>query len=169
MDQRVQVGKEPIYNIVPVLAAGSSAASMNNIITCELFARKSWILQLFGLMASIDKLGRNCAKSIKSSSYFLYQDAMQSFYPINSNDVFLSMPVLMDPCPFLGWNHICSPDFTLWQSLICETYLDKVKTQEMQTRHFLYCSHNTGTISRRMTFEFFELQFNASCSSLFFK
>eukprot|EP00258_Populus_trichocarpa_P022875 XP_024438894.1 diphthine--ammonia ligase isoform X1 [Populus trichocarpa] len=41
MDQRVQVGKEPIYNIVPVLAAGSSAASMNNIITCELFARKS--------------------------------------------------------------------------------------------------------------------------------
>ncbi|KAJ6877181.1 diphthine--ammonia ligase-like isoform X1 [Populus alba x Populus x berolinensis] len=40
MDQRVQVGKEPIYNIVPVLAAGSSAASMNNIITCELFARK---------------------------------------------------------------------------------------------------------------------------------
>jgi diphthine-ammonia ligase len=41
MDQRVQVGKEPIYNIVPVLAAGSSAASMNNIITCELYARKS--------------------------------------------------------------------------------------------------------------------------------
>ncbi|KAL9379234.1 hypothetical protein Peur_027716 [Populus x canadensis] len=41
MDQRVQVGKEPIYNIVQVLAAGSSAASMNNIITCELFARKS--------------------------------------------------------------------------------------------------------------------------------
>ncbi|KAG6751810.1 hypothetical protein POTOM_044019 [Populus tomentosa] len=40
MDQRVQVGKEPIYNIVPVLAAGSSAASMNNIITCELYARK---------------------------------------------------------------------------------------------------------------------------------
>lgn len=73
---------------------------------------------------------------------------MQSFYPINSNDFFPSMPVLMDPCPFLGWNHICSPDFTLWQSLICETYLDKVKTQEMQTRHFLYSSHNTEPISR---------------------
>lgn len=40
MDQRVQVGKEPVFNIVPVLAAGSSAASMNNIITCELFAHK---------------------------------------------------------------------------------------------------------------------------------
>jgi len=60
----------------------------------------------------------------------LYQDAMQSFYRINSNDFFLSMPVLMNPCPFLGWNHICSPDFTLWQSLICETYLDKVKTRD---------------------------------------
>ncbi|KAG6737416.1 hypothetical protein POTOM_058936 [Populus tomentosa] len=40
MDQRVQIGKEPIFNIVPVLGSGSSAASMNNIITCELFARK---------------------------------------------------------------------------------------------------------------------------------
>ena len=40
MDQRVQIGKEPIFNIVPVFGSGSSAASMDNIITCELFARK---------------------------------------------------------------------------------------------------------------------------------
>jgi diphthine-ammonia ligase len=40
IDRRVQIGKEPIFNIVPVLGSGSSAASMNNIITCELFARK---------------------------------------------------------------------------------------------------------------------------------
>jgi diphthine-ammonia ligase len=40
IDRRVQIGKEPIFNIVPVLGSGSSAASMNNIITCELFSRK---------------------------------------------------------------------------------------------------------------------------------
>ncbi|XP_011036318.1 PREDICTED: diphthine--ammonia ligase-like isoform X1 [Populus euphratica] len=40
IDRRVQIGKEPIFNVVPVLGSGSSAASMNNIITCELFARK---------------------------------------------------------------------------------------------------------------------------------
>ncbi|KAG5224100.1 endoribonuclease L-PSP family protein [Salix suchowensis] len=39
-DQRVEIGKEPIFNIVPVFGSGSSAASMDNIITCELFARK---------------------------------------------------------------------------------------------------------------------------------
>ncbi|KAJ4837444.1 hypothetical protein Tsubulata_023173 [Turnera subulata] len=39
--QRFEVGTEPIFNIVPVLGAGSSAACMDDIITCELFSRKS--------------------------------------------------------------------------------------------------------------------------------
>ncbi|PWA97756.1 endoribonuclease [Artemisia annua] len=33
--------EEPIFNIVPVIGVGSSAASVNDLITCELFARKS--------------------------------------------------------------------------------------------------------------------------------
>ncbi|KAG2696727.1 hypothetical protein I3760_07G073100 [Carya illinoinensis] len=41
MDQRVIIGEEPIFNLVPVLGAGSSATSMDNILTCELFASKS--------------------------------------------------------------------------------------------------------------------------------
>ncbi|KAK1409759.1 hypothetical protein QVD17_36288 [Tagetes erecta] len=32
---------EPIFNIVPVIGCGSSATSMDDVITCELFARKS--------------------------------------------------------------------------------------------------------------------------------
>lgn len=41
MDQRLIIGEEPIFNLVPVLGAGSSATSMDNILTCELFASKS--------------------------------------------------------------------------------------------------------------------------------
>ncbi|CAH8259295.1 unnamed protein product [Arabidopsis lyrata] len=39
----VKVGssKEPIFNLVPVLGAGNSCASLDNIITCELFALRS--------------------------------------------------------------------------------------------------------------------------------
>lgn len=39
--QRVIGDKEPICNIVPVIGAGSSATSMDDIITCELLAQKS--------------------------------------------------------------------------------------------------------------------------------
>jgi diphthine-ammonia ligase len=41
MGQRVKIGEEPIFNLVPVLSAGRSATSMDNIITCELFAQKA--------------------------------------------------------------------------------------------------------------------------------
>uniref|UniRef100_A0A5B6Z3Q4 Diphthine--ammonia ligase n=3 Tax=Davidia involucrata TaxID=16924 RepID=A0A5B6Z3Q4_DAVIN len=41
MTRRVKISKEPIFNLVPVLGAGRSATSMDDIITCELFARKS--------------------------------------------------------------------------------------------------------------------------------
>ncbi|KAH7543322.1 hypothetical protein FEM48_Zijuj02G0172000 [Ziziphus jujuba var. spinosa] len=37
----IAVGNEPIFNLVPVLGAGGSATSMDDIITCELFAQKS--------------------------------------------------------------------------------------------------------------------------------
>lgn len=33
--------KEPIFNLVPVLGAGNSSASLDNIITCELFSLRS--------------------------------------------------------------------------------------------------------------------------------
>ncbi|KAL8247462.1 hypothetical protein R6Q59_008678 [Mikania micrantha] len=39
--KKVKPFEEPIFNIVPVIGAGSRAASMDDIITCELFARKS--------------------------------------------------------------------------------------------------------------------------------
>ncbi|KAK9291700.1 hypothetical protein L1049_019649 [Liquidambar formosana] len=41
MSKRVKIGKDPIFNLVPVLGAGRSAAFTDDIITCELFARKS--------------------------------------------------------------------------------------------------------------------------------
>lgn len=41
MSQRVVSGEEPIFNIVPVIGAGRSASSMDDIVTCELLARKS--------------------------------------------------------------------------------------------------------------------------------
>ncbi|KAK7286577.1 hypothetical protein RJT34_21665 [Clitoria ternatea] len=37
----VKSGEEPIFNIVPVLGAGRSASSMDDVVTCELMARKS--------------------------------------------------------------------------------------------------------------------------------
>lgn len=40
MNPRFKIGEEPLFNIVPVLGAGRSATSMNDIVTCELFARK---------------------------------------------------------------------------------------------------------------------------------
>ncbi|KAG2405393.1 uncharacterized protein HKW66_Vig0046480 [Vigna angularis] len=33
-------GEEPIFNIVPVIGAGKSASSMDDVVTCELLARK---------------------------------------------------------------------------------------------------------------------------------
>ncbi|XP_052211027.1 diphthine--ammonia ligase [Diospyros lotus] len=39
--QRIQISKEPIFNLVPVLGAGRSSTSMDDIITCELFALQS--------------------------------------------------------------------------------------------------------------------------------
>ncbi|XP_031277992.1 diphthine--ammonia ligase isoform X2 [Pistacia vera] len=41
VEQRVKIDGEPIFNLVPVLGAGKSAASMNDIITFELFAQRS--------------------------------------------------------------------------------------------------------------------------------
>ncbi|CAA7041137.1 unnamed protein product [Microthlaspi erraticum] len=38
---RVNGLKEPIFNLVPVLGAGNSSASLDNLITCELFALRS--------------------------------------------------------------------------------------------------------------------------------
>lgn len=32
----------PVFNLVPVLGAGRSATSIDDIITCELFARRSY-------------------------------------------------------------------------------------------------------------------------------
>lgn len=40
VDKRVRIAGEPIFNLVPVLGSGRSAA-MDDIITCELLARKS--------------------------------------------------------------------------------------------------------------------------------
>ncbi|CAJ1919988.1 unnamed protein product [Sphenostylis stenocarpa] len=39
--KKFQNGEEPIFNIVPVMGAGRSASSMDDIVTCELLARKS--------------------------------------------------------------------------------------------------------------------------------
>ncbi|KAL7611747.1 hypothetical protein Lser_V15G08359 [Lactuca serriola] len=39
--KRLKICNEPIFNIVPVIGAGSCATSMDDIITCELLARKS--------------------------------------------------------------------------------------------------------------------------------
>ncbi|XP_043815204.1 diphthine--ammonia ligase isoform X3 [Manihot esculenta] len=39
MGRRVQIGSEPMFNIIPVLGAGRSA-SMDDVITCELLAQK---------------------------------------------------------------------------------------------------------------------------------
>ena len=39
MGQTISVGNDPIFNLVPVLSAGRSATSMDDIITCELFAQ----------------------------------------------------------------------------------------------------------------------------------
>lgn len=38
---RVNGSKEPIFNLIPVLGAGNSSASLVNLITCELFALRS--------------------------------------------------------------------------------------------------------------------------------
>lgn len=41
LGQRIIIGEEPIFNLIPVLGAGRSATLMDDMITCELFARKS--------------------------------------------------------------------------------------------------------------------------------
>lgn len=41
MSQMVGIEEEPIFNLIPVLGSGRSATCMDDIITCELFARKS--------------------------------------------------------------------------------------------------------------------------------
>lgn len=41
LSQRIKIGEEPIFNLIPVLGAGRSATSVDDMITCELFARKS--------------------------------------------------------------------------------------------------------------------------------
>lgn len=40
--KKVKNGEEPIFNIVPVIGAGRSASSMDDVVTCELLARKSY-------------------------------------------------------------------------------------------------------------------------------
>ncbi|KAK7396131.1 hypothetical protein VNO78_16922 [Psophocarpus tetragonolobus] len=39
--KKFKSGEEPIFSIVPVIGAGRSASSMDNVVTCELMARKS--------------------------------------------------------------------------------------------------------------------------------
>ncbi|KAI7742822.1 hypothetical protein M8C21_005662 [Ambrosia artemisiifolia] len=39
--KKAKACEEPVFNVVPVISSGSSAISMDDIITCELFARKS--------------------------------------------------------------------------------------------------------------------------------
>ncbi|XWS58417.1 hypothetical protein CRYUN_Cryun08bG0032200 [Craigia yunnanensis] len=41
MNGSAKVGRKPTFNLIPVLGAGKSAAFTEDIITCELFARKS--------------------------------------------------------------------------------------------------------------------------------
>lgn len=41
MNQKTSVGSEPIFNLVPVLGAGRSATSMDDMLTCELFSMKT--------------------------------------------------------------------------------------------------------------------------------
>ncbi|KAL1549708.1 diphthine--ammonia ligase [Salvia divinorum] len=38
--RRIDSGTEPFFTLVPILGAGTSATAMDNILTCELFARK---------------------------------------------------------------------------------------------------------------------------------
>ncbi|KAM6577120.1 hypothetical protein CsatB_028957 [Cannabis sativa] len=40
MDQTLKIDNEPIFNLVPVVGAGNSATSMDDIFTCELMARR---------------------------------------------------------------------------------------------------------------------------------
>ncbi|KAH6762662.1 endoribonuclease [Perilla frutescens var. hirtella] len=40
MSRRITSNAEPFFIVVPILGAGTSATSMDNILTCELFARK---------------------------------------------------------------------------------------------------------------------------------
>ncbi|KAL6989047.1 diphthine--ammonia ligase [Sarracenia purpurea var. burkii] len=42
MTKRIQISEEPIFTLVPVLGAGRFATSMDDVITCELFAQKSF-------------------------------------------------------------------------------------------------------------------------------
>ena len=41
MSLGVILKKKPIFNLVPVLGAGNSSASLDNIITCDLFSLRS--------------------------------------------------------------------------------------------------------------------------------
>lgn len=41
ISERLKINEEPMINLVPVLGAGRSATSMDDIFTCELFATKS--------------------------------------------------------------------------------------------------------------------------------
>ncbi|KAJ8760522.1 hypothetical protein K2173_015189 [Erythroxylum novogranatense] len=41
VDERLQTATEPVFNIVPVIGTGKSAVSMDDVISCELFAQKS--------------------------------------------------------------------------------------------------------------------------------
>ncbi|XP_042046236.1 diphthine--ammonia ligase-like [Salvia splendens] len=40
MSKRIDKDAEPLFTLVPILGAGTSATSMDNLLTCELFARK---------------------------------------------------------------------------------------------------------------------------------
>ncbi|XP_022880702.1 uncharacterized protein LOC111397971 [Olea europaea var. sylvestris] len=40
MSRRINISEGSIFNLVPVLGAGRSATSMDDILTCELYARK---------------------------------------------------------------------------------------------------------------------------------
>lgn len=41
VNHKTSVGSEPIFNLVPVLGAGRSATSMDDMLTCELFSMKT--------------------------------------------------------------------------------------------------------------------------------
>lgn len=78
MDRPIKIGREPIFNLIPVVGAGSSSTSMNDIITCELLARKHqvWLLYLqafMGLNHELYEMGftRTFENSSKKSKYYL--------------------------------------------------------------------------------------------------
>ncbi|WZY96404.1 hypothetical protein YC2023_068733 [Brassica napus] len=90
-----RVAKEPIFNLVPVLGAGNSSASLHNVITCELFSLR-YILAAYVLSkegsakfkspgtswnpGTMESLRQR--KDRKTSSSLVYTDQQHSSLPL---------------------------------------------------------------------------------------